>query len=310
MTTHAAGPALPRVAPKVAPRVALVQLGLAVLLLGASWPVTKLALADGAAPSWFALGRAGLSAVVATVAVMAGPGLRRPGRADMPALLSLGLLQLAGFFALAHAAVAWVPAGRTAVLANATLIWTIPITLLLTHERIPARRWLATGLGMAGMVVLVGPWAIDWSAPAVLFGHAFLLGAALCWAVTMAVVRRWPPDLSMFALLPWAFWVATVALAPLALWHGTGAGLGVWTATGWWCLALIGVVMAPIGTWCVMQATTALPLVVASVGFLAGPAVGLLLSTVWLHEPMTLPLAAGAALLLGGAALAAGGGRG
>ena len=288
-------------APARMPAAAFVQLGLAVVLLGASWPVTKVALLDGAGPSWFALGRAGVSTVVAGIAVAAGPGLIVPGRRDMPALLALGLLQLAGFFTLAHEAVAWVPAGRTAILSNATLVWTVPITLLLTREAISVRGWVASAMGAAGVVVLVGPWAIDWSSGTAVLGHAFLLGAALCWALTMAIVRRWPPELSMFALLPWAFGLATAVLFPLALMHG----LGRWTPTSWWCLAFIGLVMAPVGTWCVMEATTALPLVVASVGFLAGPAIGLLLSTAWLGKPMTTPIVLGAVLLLGGAGLAA-----
>lgn len=283
------------------PRTALVQLALAVLLLGAAWPVTKIALLDGAGPSWFALGRAALSTVVATAAVAAGPGLRVPRRKDLPAVLSLGLLQLGGFFALAHAAVAWVPAGRTAILSNATLVWTVPIALLITHEAIPRRRWLATAMGAAGVAVLVGPWAIDWTSGPVLLGHGFLLGASLCWALTMAIVRRWPPALSMFALLPWSFGLATLMLLPLALAHGQGT----WSPTALSCLLLIGLVMAPTGTWCVMQATLALPLVVASVGFLAGPAVGLLLASAWLGEPFTWAVGLGAALLLGGAAVAA-----
>lgn len=287
------------------PPAALIQLAGAVVLLGASWPITRLALLDGAPPPWFALGRAGLSGLVAVVVVAASKGLRRPVRADLPALLALGLLQLAGFFALAHAAVAWVPAGRTAVLSNATLVWTVPIALLLTREPISPRRWLATALAAAGILVLVGPWAIDWTARPALIGHAYLLGAAGCWAAAMAIVRRWPPASSMFALLPWAFAIATVALLPLTVGHGGGT----WTTTSLLCLAAIGFLMAPLGTWCVMQATTALPLVVASVGFLAGPAVGLLLSALWLHEPLTPPLLGGTALILGGAALAALGSR-
>jgi drug/metabolite transporter (DMT)-like permease len=284
------------------PPAALLQLGLAVALLGASWPVTKVALLDGAGPSWFALGRAGLSAVVGAAAVAASRGLRLPGRADLPALLSIGLLQLAGFFAFAHAAVAWVPAGRTAILSNATLIWTVPIAVLLTHEAIPARRWIATMLGAAGVVVLAGPWAIDWSSGPVLLGHAFLLGSSLCWAISMAVVRRYPPRQPFFALLPWAFAIATVALLPMALLHEPGR----WSGPSLTCLGCIGLVMAPLGTWCLVQATLALPLIVASVGFLAGPAIGLLVSAVWLGEPLTASVLAGAGLILGGAALAAG----
>lgn len=284
------------------PRAALAQMALAVLLLGAAWPVTKTALMAGAGPAWFALGRAGLCTVVAT-AFVAGLGrLRRPGRQDMPTLLAAGLLQLAAFFAFAHAAVAWVPSGRTAILSNATLVWSIPIALLVTHEHITPRRWFATALGLAGVVVLTGPWSIDWSSREVLLGHAFLLAAALCWAVSMTVTRRWPPGLTMFELLPWTFGLATIALLPLALLHDPGQ----WPQPAILAMGAIGLVMAPVGTWCIMQATTALPLMVASVGFLAGPAIGLLLSVAWLNEPLTPSLLAGSVLILLGALLAAG----
>ena len=282
----------------------MLQLVLAVVLLGASWPVTKLALLDGVTPSWFAMGRAGLSLVATAAAVFVARQVRWPGQKDLPTLLSLGLLQLAGYFAFAHAAVAWVPAGRTAILANSTLIWTVPIALL-THEAVSRRRWAATALCTAGIVVLIGPWAIDWSSTAALLGHGFLLGAALCWAATMAIMRRWPPRLSMFALLPWAFAIASVALLPMALAHDGGR----WSRDSLVCLLAVGLLMAPVGTWCLVQATQALPLIVASVGFLAGPAIGLLLSTVWLHEPFTASIGVGAGLILAGAGLAAGSAR-
>ena len=287
------------------PPVALLQLASAVVLLGAGWPITRYALLQGASPSWFAMGRAVLSAV-AVVAVLASFGrLRRPGPPDIPALLVLGLLQLAGFFAFAHAAVAWVPAGRTAILSNSTLIFTVPLSILVLHERIPTRRWGAAALGGLGIVIMTGPWAIDWSAPNVVLGHVFLLGAALCWSVSMLVVRRWPPRASMLDLLPWTFCLASVALLPLALAHDAG----VWNGDSVLSMLVIGFVAAPIGTWCIMQATTALPIVVASVGFLAGPALGLILSALFLHEPLTLDVVGGAALILLGAVLAATGGR-
>ena len=90
-------------------------------------------------------------------------GLRLPTRPDLPAILAIGGLQLGTYFALAHEAVAWVPAGRTAILANTTTIWVVPLSLIFLREPISARRWLAAGLGLAGVAVLINPLAIDWS---------------------------------------------------------------------------------------------------------------------------------------------------
>lgn len=282
------------------PPAALLQLLGAVVLLGSSWPVTRFALLEGAAPFWFAVGRAGLSFLVTLLVLWMFGRLRWPGRADLPTLLALGLLQLAGFFAFAHSAVAWVPAGRTAILSNATLIWTVPLSLLVLGEAISPRRWTAAALALVGIVVLSGPWAIDWSAPNLLAGHGMLLAAAGCWAATMVIVRRWPPVLSMLELLPWAFGIATVVLLPFMLRQAPG----VWTGSAWMALAAIGLVAAPIGTWCTMQAQSALPVVVASIGFLTAPAIGVLLAAVWLREPLTPDVVAGALLILGGAGVA------
>src|SRR6185312_5070561 len=212
---------------------------------------------------------------------------------------------LAGFFAFAHAAVAWVPAGRTAILSNCTIIFTVPLSLLVLHETIPPRRWIAAGLGGLGVLALTGPWAIDWGAPHVLLGHAFLMGAALCWSVAMLVIRRFPPAMSMLELLPWTFGLATVALLPMALTHDPGH----WNGTAKLMMAAIGLLIAPAGTWSIMQATTMQPNVVASIGFLAGPAVGVILATVFLHEALGPDIVIGAGLILLGAGLASIGGK-
>ena len=52
-----------------------------------------------------------------------------------------------------------------------------------------------------------------------------------------------------------------------------------------------------------------LPLVVASVGFMAGPALGVVLASLFLGEPLGLDMLLGAGLILAGAGLAATKGR-
>ncbi len=282
----------------------LAELFVSVLLLSSGWPLTKLAIGLGSSPLWFAEGRAVLSGLVAALVLVVRGRLRRPVRADLPAVFMVGLFQLAAFFAFAHVAVAWVPAGRTVVLANTTTIFVVPLSLLVLHEPIPPRRALATAVGLGGIVVLMGPWAIDWGSGRTLIGNAFLLGAALSWALAIITVRRAPPRSSMFELLPWCFLVGAVALAPLVAWEAPHGSLG--TQPGAWAaLAYIGLLAGPLGTWGVMQAAVVLPAVVSSVGFLATPAVGILLSSWILGEPITPDLLAGTALILLGVGLAA-----
>jgi O-acetylserine/cysteine efflux transporter len=286
------------------PLVGLVQLFTSVCLLASAWPLTKVALSAGSTPLWFAEGRAVLSALTAAVILLVRGRLRMPGRADLPTLIAIGAFQLGGYFALAHEALLWVPAGRTAILANTTTIWVVPLSLVFLREPIPARRWAAAALGVAGVVVLTNPWTIDWSLRNVLIGHAFLLGAALSWAIAIIVTRISRPSLTMFELLPWCFILAAVLLAPLVALHAPDGTLGH-APRSWLALGYIGLIAGPLGTWCVMEATVKLPTVVSSVGFLTTPAVSLLLANVFLGEPLTTDLLAGSALIMAGVACAA-----
>jgi drug/metabolite transporter (DMT)-like permease len=63
-----------------------------VVLLSSAWPLTRIALALGATPLWFAEGRAVLSGVTAALIVVARGRLRVPGRADLPALAYIGFV--------------------------------------------------------------------------------------------------------------------------------------------------------------------------------------------------------------------------
>jgi drug/metabolite transporter (DMT)-like permease len=289
-------------------RAGLVQLFISVTLLSSAWPLTKIALERGASPLWFAEGRAVLSGLTAALLLLPRGRLRLPKRADLPAVAAVGALQLGIYFALAHLAIVFVQAGRTSVLANTTTIWVVPLSLIVLREPIPPRRWLAALLGVLGIGVLISPWSIDWSAPGVLLGHALLLGAALAWATAIIVLRRFSAVSTMFELLPWCFLIASVILLGLILVEAPVRGLDHWIGTdpvSWVALAYIGFIAGPIGTWCVMEATKLLPTVVSSVGFLATPAVGIVLSNLLLGEAFTPDLLAGSALILGGVAFAA-----
>ncbi len=284
----------------------LLPLAGAVMLFSSAWPVTKDAIGQGAAPAWFALGRTSLSTLV-TLALLAAMGkLIRPGRRDMAFLLSVALSQLALFFICVHLALVWVPAGRTSVITSATIVFSVPASVLLLREHVPRGRWMAVGMGILGIVLLMGPWAIDWTAPGVLLGHGFLLVAAAAVGVPMLVIRLRPPTLSMVQMLPWSFGLASLVLLPFALALEPPGQWGGRTLVG---LGYVGGLAGPIGTWCYLLTMTHLPVAVASVGFLMTPAVGLLLSTLWLGEPLGLDLALGTILIIGGVAVSVVSGR-
>jgi drug/metabolite transporter (DMT)-like permease len=282
----------------------LLQLAVSVVLMSSAWPLTKIALEAGSNPLWFAEGRSVLSGLTIAALLLVRRGMRWPVRADLPALLAIGALQLGAYFALAHAAVAWVPAGRTAILANTTTIWVVPLSLLVLREPLSRRRALAAGIGVLGVGVLMNPWSIDWTSAPVLVGHLFLLGAGLAWSIAIIVTRSAPPRMSLFQLLPWCFLVSSALLLPL-VWVEAPAGPLAPRPVAWAALAYIGLLAGPIGTWCIVEATARLPAVVSSIGFLTTPAVSLILANLFLHEPLTADLLAGSALIMAGVGFAA-----
>jgi drug/metabolite transporter (DMT)-like permease len=255
-----------------------------------------------ATPLWFATSRAGLAVISATLLALLLRRLRWPARQDMLSVLALGSLQLAGFFLLAHLALALVPAGRTAVLSNVTLMWLVPLSMLVLKERISPMRWGAVALAMLGVAIMLGPWAIDWQAPGAVSGHALLLGASLSWSVAIVLVRRFPPVSPMIDLLPWSFSLATLILGTAALLREPGGGIGM---EAWPHAAFIGLLAAPIGTWAVIESGRHLNAVLASVGFLLVPVLGLGLATTWLGEPLGWDLILGGVLIMGSVVMAA-----
>ncbi len=108
----------------------------------------------------------------------------------------------------------------------------------------------------------------------------------------------------MFEVLPWCFLIGAALMAPLVLWEAPHGTLGT-SAVGWAGILYVGLIAGPLGTWGVVEATMRLPTVVSSVGFLATPAVGLLLANLMLGEALTPDLLGGSALILAGVAIAA-----
>jgi drug/metabolite transporter (DMT)-like permease len=277
---------------------------ISVALFGGIWPVTKHALEAGADPLWFALSRAGLAALVSALALGLVGRLRLPLRADRPTVLAVGLLQIGAFFALAHLALHSVPAGRTAILANVTIFWLIPLSVLVLGERVSGRQWAAAALGLGGVAMLMAPWALlRGTTPGMLPGTLMLLGASLAWSIAILVTRRWPPARPVVDLLPWCFALAAlVVLLPLALWGAPAGGIPV-GALGQ--ALFVGGFAAPIGTWATIEAGRRLSGAMTAVGFLLIPAVGVIVSHLWLGEALGLDILLGGALIGLAVALAA-----
>ncbi len=89
---------------------------------------------------------------------------------------------------------------------------------------------------------------------------------------------------------------------PLALLLEPHGGIG---SASWPHALYIGFVAAPIGTWCVIEASRRLPGAVASVWFLLVPVIGVVVSALWLGEEVGWDVILGGALIFVSVVLAA-----
>jgi O-acetylserine/cysteine efflux transporter len=186
------------------------------------------------------------------------------------------------------------PAGRSSILGNVTLFWLIPLSVWLLGEQVSARRWAAAALGLVGVTVLMAPW--EWGAASgVALGYGMLLCCSLMWSLAIIVTRRFPPASRVLELLPWCFGLAALLVAPIAFWREPQGGIG---PGAWWQAVFVGAIAGPIGTWSTIEAGRRLPGAVVSLGFLMVPAIGVVVSNLWLGETL------GWDVLLGGALIA------
>jgi drug/metabolite transporter (DMT)-like permease len=281
-------------------RPAYLQLGLNIVLFGLSWPMVKIGLQAGS-PLWFAAARATLSAAVAFALLTILGRVKGPPRADWPVILSVGVLQLACFFAFSNLGMQSLPAGRSSVLAYTASLWVVPLSLLI-GEKVGWRAFAGVLLGVAGIVVLADPPRFDWHDRDVIWGHIWLLLSGFTWAIAIVHIRHHRWRTAPLDALPWQMTVAAVLLWIAAPILEPKGHLDVHARELWIGLIYIGAFAGPIATWAAVSVNRALPPVVGAMAMLGVPLLSIASSIVLVNEPITLPLAIGTALVITGIA--------
>jgi drug/metabolite transporter (DMT)-like permease len=282
-------------------RQGLLALLIVIVAWGLTWPVNKVVLAT-LSPLWAVT----LRSAIATIALFALTAWRGrvtlPPRQDLPVLLSITLLHMVGFNLLTSWGLGLVPTGRTVVLAYTTPLWVTPGAALFLREPLTARRAVGVLIGLAGLVTLFNPLALDWSDRTVVLGNLAILGGALLWALSILHIRahRWVS--TPFALIPWETLLATTLLIPIAL-ATTVSSPADWTPSFMVLLLYLGIVGTAVAYWATATASRHLPAVTTSLGLLATPVVSVITATLWLGEPLTLSLVIAIVLVLGGVAI-------
>jgi drug/metabolite transporter (DMT)-like permease len=257
-----------------------------IVVWGLHWTVTKIGV-ETIPPMTYAMLRVLVGAVVLAVLMARRRRLALPDRADLPVVLSYGLLAIGVATALMILALVHAPAGRSSILSYTLPLWVVPIMAWVTSTLPTRRELLGLGSGLAGLVLLLNPMAMDWSSTDALLAAGMLIAGAIGSAIAVVHVRvhRWhgtPFDVQLWQLL--------VALAPLTLLafafeHPTSVPWDLRTVA---ILLYSGVLATAFAYWASQSAILAVGPVVTSVTYLGVPVVGVLGGALILGEPVPL----------------------
>jgi len=214
-----------------------------ILGLGVIWGTAFMGVAtalDGLGPWWVTAGRTALGALVLLVAgAMYGQGIGTiKGARAWWYCVAIGLGALAVPFSLLSWGLGQVPSAFAGVTMGAVPLLVLPLVAIFSPEEgIGPRRIAGIALGFLGLVVLIGPGALEGGT---LLGRLACVGAAACYAVGSVLTRR-APAMPPIAFASATLVVASVALIPLAiLLEGAPR-----PTAGWPVLALLYVAVFP-----------------------------------------------------------------
>jgi drug/metabolite transporter (DMT)-like permease len=201
--------------------------------------------------------------------------MRKPlAPAALPRLVLLGLFQTTGFISFVCWALVAGAVGKSAVLVYTFPFWTLLFAWPLLGERIHGLQWLAIGLAALGLTLVLEPWDLGGS----FASRVYAVLAGVCWAASSVIAKRWRNEgnFDLLSVTAWQMLLGGIACIVIA-WRVPSHPV-VWT--GHFVLVLgYGIVLGSVAGWLLwLYILKHLPAGIASLGMMAVPALGVLLS--------------------------------
>jgi drug/metabolite transporter (DMT)-like permease len=235
--------------------------------------------------------------LLATWIALRDPSALRVSRRQLAGAATVGLLLLTAGNGLVSLGERTVPSGLAAVIIASIPVW-IVVFRLLVGERVGRDLLLGVSVGIVGVAVLVVPDGL--SGHTDLTGLVMLVGAALTWALGTFLSPRLGMPRSASASTAYQMIIAGIALLPAGALMGELRNLDISrfsTASllGLAYLVVFGSLVAYSAyTWLLQNA----PVSLVSTYAYVNPVVAVILGTIFLHEPITPAMLAGAGLIL------------
>jgi drug/metabolite transporter (DMT)-like permease len=259
------------------------------LVWGYTWVAIKIATYD-ASPFVVAGMRLGIATLILFALLpLTGRSLRPP---PLVPTIVLGLLQTTGWTLPQTFAVSMGGAGKSAVLGYTMPFWTALLAWAFLGERITGIRWLALGLGAAGLAFVVAP--LDAHS---LLADGFAIVAGISWGASAVYAKRLRQrhDVELLSLTAWQLMWGTLPLIVLMFAFPSPIR---WTGAFIAAMAFMSVGGGALGWFLWMFILSRLPAGVAGIASLATPVVGVLAAALQLHEIPSPGQLAGMTLIL------------
>ena len=267
-----------------------------ILSWGMSWPINKIGLAY-LSPLWYTAIRLVVGTATMMGVVIAAKKFTIPRKEDLPLITIIGILQISLYILLVNIGLAYLPAGRSSLIAYTTPLWIMPAAIIFFKEEASGLRWMGFFLGVGGLVMLLSPWDMDWTDKNTLFGTAMLLLASLSWAISMLCTRYMKWNKSPIELIPWQLLAGTIPIVLFALIKEPSITI-TWTTPLVLSLVYTGVLVTGFSYLSGVILNKELPTIVVSIGFLVVPVFSLMLSAVFMHEVINFATAGAMTLIV------------
>jgi len=271
---------------------------------GSNWPLMKVVMTE-MAPLHFRVlcltaGAVGLFAIARANRLP----IRVP-QGHWPRLIAITLFNVAAWNVLAVYGVTFMESGRAAILAYTFPMWSVLLGVWFLREPLTGRRLAGVILGLLGMLLLLGDevHAVGRSPT----GALLLIASAVSWAMSTAIMKRWPVDLPTTSFTGWQMLLALVPILFGALLFEEGSfsplALSTWPL---WGLIYNAIISSIFCNWAWIKIATYAPISVSSLSTLMIPIVGVFSGMLMLGErphwsdfaALVLVVAALAAVLL------------
>jgi len=270
-------------APGYAPPPAiLVLVVLLALGWGFNWPVMKVVMTE-MPPLHFrtlclVVGAAGLFGIARAnnLPIRVPPG-------SWPRLIAITAFNVAAWNVLAVYGVTLMDSGRAAILAYTFPVWGVLLGVWMLREPVTGRRLTGVVLGFLGMLLLLGDeiQAVGRSPT----GALLLIASAISWAVSTAIMKRWPVDLPTTSFTGWQMLLALGPIFCGALLFESGSfsplALSPWP---FWGLIYNMLISSIFCNWAWIKIATHAPISVSSLSTLMIPVVGVISGVLLLGE--------------------------